>query len=70
MLADPAHKQLPVKQAGDVVTVTLPAKAPSELGSGTLPGNKIRRQRAINAGKTHCPTRSTGWFAVTWEGGL
>ncbi len=33
MLADPAHKKLPVRQAGEVVTVTLPAKAPSELDS-------------------------------------
>jgi hypothetical protein len=33
LYADPAHKKLPVKQAGEVVTVTLPAKAPSELDS-------------------------------------
>jgi alpha-L-fucosidase len=33
MLADPAHKRLPFKKAGEAVTVNLPAKAPAEYDS-------------------------------------
>jgi len=33
MLADPNRRRLAVKQEGEVLTVALPAKAPSDLGS-------------------------------------